>query len=244
MHGICVKRAKRCRDSAGLSHVGVPWLLQVFLFFVAFGIATSILDAASIHPERSGGLDCRQHAGLCVEPSRASKPSVAGKGKTPPGSCSVAPSDRSQCDSTGPAAVWADDQAVTRALAARKSPRQTCARGRCRGWFVTAANGDGPQDPGATARPAQASAESEMSVSPAEVPLNTAYHSPRAVLPGGVQALPPTCQQRHHPAGRPNPASIFALGARNARASSKIFLYTTGRDRQYGWHGCACDVVQ
>lgn len=95
-------------------------------FFVfAFGIATSILDAASIHPERSGGLDCRQHAGLYVEPSRASKPSVAGKGKTPPGSCSVAPSDRSQCDSTGPAAVWADDQAVTRALLARKSPRQT-----------------------------------------------------------------------------------------------------------------------
>lgn len=64
---------------------------------------------------RRGGATELQ-AGLSVEPSRAAQ-AVPGREKTPPGSCSVAVSDRSQCDWTGPAAVWADDQAVTRAFA-------------------------------------------------------------------------------------------------------------------------------
>lgn len=55
--------------------------------FFAFGIATSIIDkyAASIHSEGSGGLDtglqAARRALQYVEPSRASKPSVAEKGK-------------------------------------------------------------------------------------------------------------------------------------------------------------------
>lgn len=83
--------------------------------------------------------------GLSVEPSRARNPSLAGK-KTPPGSCSVALSDRSQCDSTGPAAVWADDQAVTRAFAGPEvATADLCKR-------MVPANDDELQDPAASGK--------------------------------------------------------------------------------------------
>lgn len=125
VQGRCVKRAKWCRDSAGLSHVAVPWLLW-FLF--AFGIAMSISMQHRFIREET------EAAGRALPwSSRGRAKPVPGREKAPPGSCSVALSDRSQCDSTGPAAVWADDQAVTRALQARKSPRHICLckKGRC-----------------------------------------------------------------------------------------------------------------
>lgn len=130
-----------------------------------------------------GGLKCRQ--GFPWGPrGRATRPWPA---KTPPGSCSVALSDRSQCDSTGPAAVWADDQAVTRALQARKSPRQICAKGWC---LLTATS---PQDPAASGKtcPSQYQ-KGERSVPPAEVLLNTGMALAKGCPARRAQAWPLT----------------------------------------------------
>lgn len=137
LQGRCVKRANCCRDSAGLYHVAVPWLLW---YSFAFGIAMPIMMQ---HRFIRGG---DWNAGRALRGALAGEQARPWPAKTPPGSCSVALSDRSQCDSTGPAAVWADDQAVTRALQARKSPRQICAK---RFW-PEPANGDEPQDAAAS----------------------------------------------------------------------------------------------
>lgn len=95
----------------------------VVVVFFAFGIAMPIMMQ---HRFIRGG---DWAAGRALRGALAGVQTRPWPAKTPPGSCSVALSDRSQCDSTGPAAVWADDQAVTRALQARKSPRQICAKG-------------------------------------------------------------------------------------------------------------------
>lgn len=123
VQGRCVKRAKCCRDSAGVSHVAVPWLLCGSFCFL--GVQS---PSWMQHRFSRGEIEMQAGPSPWSPRRRATRPWPA---KTPPGSCSVALSDRSQCDSTGPAAVWADDQAVTRALQPRKSPRQICAKGRC-----------------------------------------------------------------------------------------------------------------